>query len=145
MAKVVRSVTINAPVEKVFNYLTDPLNLLEIWPSLVEVSEVQQTPEGVGSTYRWVYKLAGIRFEGKAEFVEYVANKRVVTKATGGGMEATHTSTYEDANGSTKFTSESVYTIPIPVLGKVAEAVVVKLNENEADVFMANLKARLET
>jgi len=61
MAKVVKSVTINVPVEKVFNYLEDPLNLPEIWPSLVEVIEVQRTPEGVGSTYRWVYKLAGIR------------------------------------------------------------------------------------
>jgi carbon monoxide dehydrogenase subunit G len=145
MAKVVRSVNINVPVEKVFEYLNDPLNLLEIWPSLVEVSDVKRTPDGVGSTNRWAYKLAGMRFEGKAEIVEYIENERVVTKASGGGMEATHTHTYEGTNGGTKFTCESVYTIPIPVLGKLAEAVVVKLNENEADVFMANLKARLET
>jgi uncharacterized membrane protein len=145
MAKVVRSVTINVPVEKVFNYLEDPLNLPEIWPSLVEVSYVQRTPEVVGSTYRWVYKLAGIRLEGKAEVIEYVKNERNVTKSSGGGVEATYTSTYEDINGETKFTSETIYTIPIPVLGKLAESFVAKLNENEADVFMANLKVRLET
>lgn len=145
MAKVVRSVTINVPVEKVFEYLDDPINLPEIWPSLVEVSDIKRTPEGVGSTNRWVYKLAGIRLEGINEFTEYVKNERIVAKASGGGLESTQTYTFESTNGGTKFTSETIYTIPIPVLGKLAEAVVVKLNENEADVFMANLKARLET
>ena len=145
MAKIVRSVTINVPVEKVFNYMDDPLNLPEIWPSLVEISDVKRTPEGVGSTNLWVYKLAGIRIEGKAEIVEYIINEQIVTKASGGGLESTQTYAFEGTNGGTKFTCESVYTIPIPVLGKLAEAVVVKLNENEADVFMANLKVRMET
>jgi len=145
MAKIVRSVTINVPVEKVFNYLDDPSNLPEIWPSLVEVSDVQRTPEGVGSSNHWVYKLAGIRLKGINEIVEYVTNERIVHKASGGGLKSTQTYTFEGTNGGTKFTCETVYTIAIPVLGKLAEAFVVKLNENEADVFMANLKARMET
>jgi uncharacterized protein YndB with AHSA1/START domain len=36
MAKVSKSITINAPVEKIFEYLTDQTNIPEIWPSLVE-------------------------------------------------------------------------------------------------------------
>ena len=145
MAKIVRSVNISAPVEKVFEYMDDPSNMLEIWPSLLEVTDVQQTPEGVGSSNRWVYKLAGIRLKGKTEVVEYIVNERIVTKASGGGTKATYTYTFESADGGTKLTCEVEYTIPIPVLGKLAEAFVVKLNENEADVFMANLKARMET
>jgi hypothetical protein len=36
------------------------------------------------------------------------------------------------------------YTVPIPLLGKLAEAFIIKQNEHEADVMLANLKARME-
>ena len=43
---------------------------------------------------------------------------------------------------STTFKVE--YTVPIPVLGKLAEAVIVKMNDREGDLILANLKARME-
>ena len=56
MATVKKSIKINAPVEKVFEYLT-PENLPEIWPSLVEVKNVKNYPTeaivGIGCT-RWL-------------------------------------------------------------------------------------------
>jgi hypothetical protein len=36
------------------------------------------------------------------------------------------------------------YTIPVPVLGKLGEALILKQNEREADQAMANIKAKLE-
>ena len=39
---------------------------------------------------------------------------------------------------------EIEYTVPMPVLGKLAEAVVLKQNEQEAEILLANLKNRLE-
>jgi hypothetical protein len=39
---------------------------------------------------------------------------------------------------------EVEYTIPISVLGKLAEMIVVKMNEHEGDTIMANLKSRME-
>jgi hypothetical protein len=36
------------------------------------------------------------------------------------------------------------YTVPIPLLGKLAEAFIRRLNENEMDVVLSNLKARME-
>ena len=36
------------------------------------------------------------------------------------------------------------YTIPVPVLGKFAEALVLKQNEREADLATASLKGILE-
>ena len=41
MAKVVKSITTNAPVEKVFGHINVPTNLLEIWPSMVGAKDVQ--------------------------------------------------------------------------------------------------------
>ena len=53
MAKVVKSVSIRAPVDQVFGYMSEPTNQVEIWPSIVEVSDVQRLPDG-GYTHDWV-------------------------------------------------------------------------------------------
>ena len=142
MAKVKKTITINAPVEKVFGYVSEPTNLPEIWPSLVEVKDVQRLPNG-GTSNRWVYKMAGIRLEGTSEDTEYVPNQRRVAK-TKGGVQSTQTWTFQPEAGGTKVTFEVEYTVPIPVLGKLAEAVIVKMNEHEGDLLLDNLKARME-
>ena len=141
MARVKKTITINAPVEQVFEYMDEVTNLPEIWPSMVEVSDIVRLPNG-GKKYRWVYKMAGIRFEGTSEDIEYAVNERVVSKTS--GIESTFTWTYGSENGGTKLNVEIEYVVPVPVLGRLAEAVIVKLNENEADVLLANLKARME-
>lgn len=142
MARIRRTITINAPVEKVFDYWTDPTNLPEYWPSMVEVSDVHPLPKG-GNSFRFVYKMAGMRFEGASEDTEFVPNERTVTKGKD-GLESTVTATFQPVDDGTKMTFEVEYTVPIPLLGRLAEAVIVRLNENEANVVLANLKARME-
>jgi len=65
MAKIERTVTINAPVEKVFTYIADPMTLLEYLPSMMEVKDVTQTDEGVGS-----------RIGGSTRWLGYVSRAR---------------------------------------------------------------------
>ncbi len=142
MAKVEKTIIINAPVEKVFDYIDQPTNLPEIWPSLMEIKDVQTLPNG-GHTDRWVYKMAGMRFEGTTEGIEHVTNQRIVSK-TKGGVESTQTWVFQPEAGGTKVTFEVEYNIPIPVLGKLAEAIVVKMNDREGDSILANLKTRME-
>jgi len=143
MTKVERAITINAPVEKVFDYMTEASNLPEIWPSMVEVKDVKRTPEHIGTTFQWVYKMAGMRFEGSSTVIEYVANQREVTKSER-GIPSTFVWTYQPEDGGTRLTVEVEYTIPVPLLGKLAEAFIAKQNEHEAEVMLANLKARME-
>lgn len=142
MAKVEKTITINAPVEKVFDYIDQPTNLPEIWPSLMEIKDVQTLPNG-GHTDRWVYKMAGMRFEGTTEGIEHVTNQRIVSK-TKGGVKSTQTWVFQPEAGGTKVTFEVEYNIPIPVLGKLAEAIIVKMNDREGDSILANLKTRME-
>lgn len=143
MPKIERTIIINAPVEKVFDYWAEPTNVPEFWPSLVEVKDVQQLPNG-GNSFRWVYKMAGMRFEGTSEETEHIANQRTVTKNKG-GIESTITMMFQPEDGGTKLTLQTEYTVPVPLLGRLAEAVIVKLNENETDLLLANLKATMET
>ena len=143
MAKITRTFTINAPVEKVFSFAADnPANLPKIYPSLIEVKDIKPSPAG-GYSFSWIYKMAGMRFEGATETIEYISNKRIVTKSTK-GIDARSVYTYESEDGGTKLTSETEYKVPMPLLGKLAEAIILKLNENETDAVVANLKALME-
>jgi uncharacterized membrane protein len=142
MAKITKSVTINAPVEKVFAFISEPTNLPEIWSSMVEVKDVQPSPAG-GYNFDWVYKMAGVRFNGASETTESVTNQCIVTKSTK-GIESKFVWTFETKDSGTKLTVETEYSVPVPLLGKLAEAFIVKQNEHEADVLLANLKARME-
>ena len=143
MATVKKSITINAPTEKVFEYIIEPANLLEIWPSMIEAKDIQPLPNG-GNKFRWVYKMAGIRFEGTSEITEFVPNQRTVS-ITKGGVESEIIWEFQSEGEATKVTMKADYTVPIPLIGKLAEAFIVKQNDNEGDTILANLKARMET
>jgi uncharacterized membrane protein len=142
MSKFEKTITIHAPAEKIFGYITKPTDLPEIWPSMVDVRNVKQLPNG-GNQFHWVYKMAGMRFEGDSADIEYVANQRVVSQ-TKGGIESTVTWDFLKKNGDTQVKFIADYRVPVPLLGKLAEAFIVKQNEHEADVILANLKDRME-
>ena len=143
MAKVERSITVDAPVEKVFDYILDPSNEPEFIPSTLQVSDVTRTEQGVGTHFRWAYKLVGMRMEGETTFTECVPNKRLVSESRG-GIASTWTYTFEPQGDRTRMTTVIEYTIPIPVLGKVAEALVLKQKERAVDLAMENIKATME-
>lgn len=142
MEKVSTSVWIDAPVEKVFAFWADPANRVELWPSLVEIKDVERLPEG-GTRHKWVYKMAGVRLEGHAEVIEYVPNERIVEREFN-GIQATMTWTYQPEDGGTRVNTDVEYEVPLPVLGKLAERVIVKQNHKEAQQVADNLKARME-
>lgn len=142
MSKLSRSIHIKAPVEKVYNFLIEPNSLPEVWPSMVEVSNVHRDPGGLHK-FSWKYKMAGIIFDGKTEVVKVVPNQRVISESTG-GISSKFDWTYHAEDNETTLEVVVEYTIPIPVLGKFAEAIVVKLNEREADTLLANIKDRME-
>jgi hypothetical protein len=51
----------------------------------------------------------------------------------------------EPEDGGTKFTFEVEYTLNLPMLRKLAESFLVKVNDQEAETLMANVKAKMET
>jgi uncharacterized membrane protein len=143
MAKIQKSVTINAPVQKVFDFMADPRNLPEVWPSMVEVKDVKPSSAG-GFNFGWTYKMAGVRIEGASETIEFIANKHNVTVSTK-GIQSKFTWDYKSGPGGTKLDVQVEYTVPIPVLGKLAESFIIKQNDHESDALLANLKARMES
>ena len=141
MATITRSSSVQAPIEKVFEYVSDPLNLTEWMVGLMEVTDV--TGSGADMHMRWKYKMAGIPFAGETQYLEYVANERTVSESKG-GIPSKFTWTFSPDGNGTKLDLNVDYTIPVPVLGKLAEKLVLKRNEREADLWMENIKDRLE-
>jgi len=141
MAKVERSNIINAPVDKVFTYVSDPANEMEWLPGITDIRDI--TGQGVGKRYGFTYKLFGLPLKGQSEVVELVPNQRYVTKSTG-GIQSTFTWTFKPEAGGTRLSVVVEYTIPVPVLGKVGERLALGQVEREADMAAANIKARME-
>ena len=141
MAKLKKSITIMAPVEKVYIYVSNSKNLPAIWPSLIDIWDIKDLTDG-RTTNCWAYKMAGIHFEGTT-MIEYV-EKESIKSTTEGGIRSIQLWTFVPINDVTRVTFEVEYNIPIPVLGKLAEAVIVKMNDHEGDIIMANLKSRME-
>jgi uncharacterized membrane protein len=142
MAKIEKTIFVNAPVEKVFAYMADPMHQLEIWPSMQEVKNVQHFPDG-GHSFDWVYKMAGLRFEGHTETTEFVENQRVVAR-TKSGISSTFVWTYQPEHGGTRVNVAVDYSIPGNILGRLSEPIIHKMNEQEGETILANLKARME-
>jgi uncharacterized protein YndB with AHSA1/START domain len=143
MAKIRKNIVIDAPVEKVFDYVEEPENVAEYWPSVIELKDVEPLPNG-GARMTVVYKMAGVRFDIESECTEFVPNQRTVYESAG-DVSSRLTWTYEPHDGGTKATIENEYSVHLPVLRKLAESFLIKINENEADVILANVKAKVAT
>jgi uncharacterized protein YndB with AHSA1/START domain len=140
MERIEKSVVIDAPVEKVFAYLNDPTNALEWSPGHVDVRNL--TWEENKRHFEWTYKMAGLLLRGETTDT-FELNRQIFSETKGGGV-STWLWTFEPHDGGTKLDLVVEYAIPIPVLGKVAEALVLRHNERDADLSLANIKDKME-
>lgn len=142
MIRIDKEVIVSSSLEAVFDYVQNPLNWLEIWPGLLQIDDLKPLTGG-GYTGRYQYKMAGMVFQGKGVFTEYIPNRWFVV-TTKGSVQSTITCTFrtiEELN--TRITLTIEYEVPIPLLGKLAEYIIMKMNDQEADLVLANLKTRL--
>ena len=142
MAKIIKTAVINAPVERVFGYIRETTNLPEVWPNLLQVRDVQRLPNG-GNRSLCVYRMIGMRFELISEDVEYIPNRRIVSK-TGGGIQSVLTWQFEPEDGKTRLSLEAEYTMPTPLLGRLAEGIVARINEKDIGELVNILKIKFD-
>ncbi len=141
MVETLRNIIINAPVEKVFAYLDDPIRLLEWMTNMKEIKNVSGS--GVGSHFRWVYEMIRKRFEGEATVVDHIPNKKIVIQLKG-DISGSLSLIFGPHDGGTMVTSIYKYSVPIQVGGKAAEKLVMTLNEKEMDLDIASIKVKLD-
>lgn len=140
MATIRTSIAIRAPIDRVFDYIADPRNLPEIWPSLVEVRNVEPHPSG--ASFDWDYKLLGMCIHGHSEPIELVRNARQVTRSVS-GIPNTFRWLYGCRGEDTELTLEVDY--DVSVLGRLAAGLANRMNEREARTMLHNLKRKMES
>jgi carbon monoxide dehydrogenase subunit G len=84
--KVSMSETIDAPLEEVFNFVSNPVLMAKAFPESVKKMEVLSGHEiGVGARFRETRLVRGREDVVEIETVEYIENERVLSLADTGG------------------------------------------------------------
>jgi uncharacterized protein YndB with AHSA1/START domain len=127
MGRVESSVEIEAPIEKVFVYLSDPKNQEKIFvDSDFKIEDVSEQPAGVGTRFRISAVIGGRNVKPHwHEIVEFEQNHRIVdSEVKGGGgvfKREDLTFAFETTDRGTKLTIVEDYEFPYSVLGKLID------------------------
>lgn len=141
-AKVTAQATINAPADRVFDFLTSPEKIPLVMPSLIENTNIE-TPLHEGSEFNYKYQLYGVIFEGSWVVTALEPGTRYEARTTGDAdSEWKYRLTENDGRTTVTLTVE--YETPRTTLEKVQSTVVQAMNQREAEVYMQNLKMVLE-
>ena len=101
------TIVINQPVEKVFSYVSNPVNLPEWQGPPVEIRDLQQTTPSQlreGDRFTTVLQFLGRRYETPTEVSAYEPNRRLSYRGTGGPVPTQITFIFEEMPGGTRFT-----------------------------------------
>lgn len=142
MATLTLSVAVEAPVDRVFDYLLDPRNLWGLQD--IAVTEVEMTPDGVGTTARIGSHFFGFLIQGGLEYTEVVRPRRVVIDV---GFMVEHprwTFTLIPDGDATRLTGEGEWHANVPVVGRPFEKMMVHGHEEFLETTLDTLKARVE-
>jgi len=131
---------IEAPVAKVFNFFKDPTNWQEL-PHADRLTDVNVTDQGVGTCYRVILPIPGVRIKARGVFTEFIPNQRI-TDTSSLSLAGTLTFSFEPEGSGTKLTMEShprsIWRLP--PLKELAQWVMLKRHKR----YMSALKATME-
>ena len=93
---------INAPVEKVFAYVTDFRKNAEWQEGVIESSQTPDGPTTRDTKFKTVRTFLGQKLEATGEVTEFEPNKKFAFKSTSGPIKFSLTQSFESAGGGTK-------------------------------------------
>ena len=93
---------INAPVEKVFAYVTDFRKNAEWQEGVMESSQTPDGPTKLGTSFKTVRTFLGQKLEATGEVTEFEPNKKFAFKSNSGPIQFSLVQSFEAASGGTK-------------------------------------------
>ena len=139
-SRIVRRLHINAPISRVFEYVTDPENWTHYVTSLVDVRNISSGSLKAGTKYDWTYRMFGINLNGTGRISEFEKNRRFVMEMEG-AFPIREIFTFQGDEESTELSFEIRYEVPGKVLGHIANKLVIeKLNVTEAVAVLNKVK-----
>ena len=122
MTTIKTQIEINAPVNTVFEYYTNPDNIKESWPrDIVKESEnVSGQKSEEGSEMKVKGEYMGKQDEMLLEVVQKEQDKRLVTKQTEGPFQSWESTQDFQSNGNNSTQVNHTINYELPTTGKVA-------------------------
>jgi ligand-binding SRPBCC domain-containing protein len=122
MTTINTDIEINAPIDRVFEYYTNPDNIKESWPrDIVKESEnVSGQKSEEGSEMKVTGEYMGKRDEMLLEVVEKEQNRRLVTKQTDGPFQKWESIQEFQSNGDSSTKVNHTVNYELPATGKIA-------------------------
>lgn len=133
MTTIQTQIEINAPLNTVFEYYTNPDNIKESWPKdIVKESEnVSGQKSEEGSEMKVKGEYMGKRDEMLLEVVEKEQNKRLVTRQTEGPFQQWQSTQEFQSNGNNSTRVNHIINYELPTTGKVANFLTGSQAENK--------------
>ncbi|GAB2743162.1 SRPBCC family protein [Nocardioides pakistanensis] len=135
-----RSYHIEAPVEKVFGFFSNPDEWKEL--GLMDVHDIHKTQDGVGTHFEWDMKVAGLRFHAFDVLTDVVPNKHI-TERSSVSMFGKWDYDFEPEGTGTKvtFTIQPQSFWRIPPLEKLVGMGIARMGETTVPRFRQKLEA----
>jgi ligand-binding SRPBCC domain-containing protein len=133
MTSIQNQIEINAPVERVFEYYTNPDNIKESWPrDIVKDSEnVSGQKREEGSEIKIKGEYMGKQDEMILEVVDKEQNKRLVTQQTHGPFQRWESIQEFQSNGNNYTKVNHIVNYELPTTGKIANLLTGSQAENK--------------
>ena len=144
MARILKSIDIEASPDNVFNYVTN-VSTQPDWIKFMKAVDITAGDgKSKGTTDRCVIKLGPRAQEMEALWTEYDPPRSFARKSTS-GMEMDGRMTFAPRDDGTHVEWTIAYTSPMGVLGGVIDALFMnRVFQNEIEESLESLKAQLE-
>lgn len=136
-------INIKAPIQKVFDFVTNPHKIPLALPGLIENTNVPELPVKAGDTFNFKYKMVGIVLEGVTT-VEEITSPTTYNFSTTVGAISHWKEQLSDDNGSTNFSLDIEYEVPQTWTEAIKISLIQKTNQKSAEKFLENVKSAVE-
>lgn len=143
MMHIEKSITVDAPSEQVFEFLSEPSAQLRINENLEDIENFETLPDGT-MKMDWIFSKAGKRFECTSESYELVPGEKMFFKVQGCVNGEIRWSFDEIGGGRTKVIYAADYELPSTLLS-LAKPLIKRAIAGEVDATLENLKREVES
>ena len=145
------TVTVETPVEKVLEFVDDPENLAKCAPMVDRVVQVDRSGRRVGTSFRVIYRVLGMRFNEEFRVVgfepprSHTPHRRFqIWQTFHGRVKGTLTWTLEAEGNQTYASLDAAYQLMGGVFGRVLDALLVeRAVKKGVDQMLENMKRQL--
>jgi len=145
------TVTIDTPVEKVLEFVDDPVNLAKCAPTVVRVVEVGRSERRVGNSCRVTCRVLGIPFNEEFTVIGFEPPRRhtphrrfQISQTFHGPVKGTFTWTLEAEGNQTYASLDAAYQLMGGIFGRALDGFLVeRAVKKDVDQMLENMKRHL--